>query len=200
MTDEIVCFLLEHSATIRDWLIVVAGVVGLVFARWRCQTADRNLITERYRLGSELLQKRDANGASYYASRISGVAVLSKILEDKKCDDFDEPILRAFETYLRSPPVFADSRPLAGKTDYESRDTFLVIKALRMYCLDPGKPPLLPIPSHVPFRTTGRGVEPNREHDDYKEWMRVMEREPFYEIEEMPSVAKRRRFFGLTFC
>lgn len=182
MMDWLLCFLDEHHAAVRDLSLVVAGAFGLWVARWRSRTADRNLITERYRMGSELLQKKDTKEISYYGSRITGAAVLSKILADKDYDDFDEPILRAFETYLRNPPVFADSRPLARKVDYESRDTFLVVRALREHCRDPNKPPLLPIPDHVPFKTTARGVEPNTDHDDYKEWMKVMKRKPSYEI------------------
>lgn len=183
--DEFVCFPLKHHEAITDWLLIIGAAIGLCLAGRRCRTADRNMITERYRVGSELLQRE---GRSNYAARISGASVLSKVLADTQYDDFDEPILRAFEAHLRSPPVFAGSRgALADITDYESRDTFLVVRALREYCRRPqDKRPLLPIPRHVPFRTTEDWVEPNPDHDDYKRWMQIVGREPSYKIKGAP--------------
>jgi len=112
-------------------LTAAVGFGGLGFAGWRCVIADQNLLQERLRMGMELLRQ----GQEHYAARVAGAAILSDILCNACSKRYDETILRAFEAHLFAPSVFGGD--IVGhqkdETDYESRDTYVVVSALRRY-------------------------------------------------------------------
>jgi len=174
------CWIVEHSEAIRVVILslgVIGGVVGLCLAAWRCLTADRNLLRERCQMGMELLSLNPER----YAARVAGASILSDIL-NRRSSKYDEAILRAFEAYLFSPSVFSGNLAghKKGETDYESRETYLVVSALRRYTKKQGSLPLLPLPPGLVFTITRNTVEPAEDHGHYKRWMEVRGRPPEY--------------------
>ena len=174
------CLIVENSEAIRVVILsvgVVVGIFGLCFAWWRCRTADRNLLRERCQMGMELLSLNPER----YTARVAGASILSDILNDRS-SKYDEAILRAFEAHLFSPSVFGGNLAghKKGETDYESRDTYLVVSALRRYTKTQGALPLLPLPPGKVFTITRNKVEPNEKHEDYKRWMKARGRPPEY--------------------
>ena len=173
-------WILENSEAIRVVILslgVVGGLVGLCFARWRCLTADRNLLRERCQMGMELLSLNPER----YAARVAGASILSDILDDRS-SKYDEAILRAFEAHLFAPSFFGGNIAghKTGETDYESRDTYLVVSALRRYTKKQGSLPLLSLPPGLRFTITRNTVEPNKDHEHYKRWMEAKGKPPEY--------------------
>ncbi len=156
----------------------IAGLVGLVLAGWRCVTADRNLLRERWQMGMELLRR----SPDHYAARVAGAAVLSDILCNTRSKRYDEAILRSFEAYLFSPSVFGGcfGKHQKNEVDYESRDTYVVVTALRRYKRKNGSLPLLPLPPGSVFTIKPDAVEPDTDHPGYKRWMAARGRPPEY--------------------
>ena len=174
------CWIGENSEAIRVVILslgVVGGVIGLCFAGWRCLTADRNLLRERCRMGIELLSLNPER----YAARVAGASILSDILNDRS-RKYDEAILRAFEAYLFSPSVFSGNLAghKKGETDYESRETYLVVSALRRYTKKQGSLPFLPLPPGLVFTISRNTVGPNKDHEHYRRWMEARGRPPEY--------------------
>ena len=173
-------WILENPETIRNGILllgVAGGFVGLRFARRRCLTADQNLLRERWQMGMGLL----GLNPDRYGARVAGASILADILNDGS-SKYDDAILRTFEAYLFSPSVFGGN--VAGHkkndTDYESRDTYLVVSALRGYAKKQGSLPLLPLPPGLRFTITANTVEPNKGHEHYKRWMEVRGSPPEY--------------------
>ena len=174
------CWIVENSEAIRVLILflgLVGGGIGLYLARWRCLTADRNLLRERCQMGLELLSLNPER----YTARVAGASILSDILIGSTVE-YDKAILRAFESYLFSPSVFGGNIAghKQGETDYESRETFLVVNALRQYAKRQGALPMLSLPPGLVFTITTNTVEPNKDHEHYKRWKEVRDRPPEY--------------------
>lgn len=174
------CWIVENSEEIRIVILflgLVGGGVGLYFARWRCITADQNLLRERCHMGMDLLSLNP----NRYIARVAGATILSDILNSSSTE-YDSNILRAFEAFLFSPPTFGMDLGLHKKfeTDYESRDTFIVVNALRQYVRNKGVQSMLPLPPGLAFTITPNTVEPNKDHEHYKLWMNARSRPPDY--------------------
>lgn len=159
------------------FLGLLGGGIGLYLARWRCLTADRNLLRERCRMGMELLSRNPER----YTARVAGATILSDILNSNSTE-YDNSILRAFESFLFSPSGFGMDLENHKKheTDYESRDTFMVINALRRYARKQGAQPMLPLPPGLVFTVTRNTVGPNKDHEHYRRWMEARGRPPEY--------------------
>ena len=174
------CLIAENSEAIRVVILlfgVLGGGIGLWLAGWRCITADRNLLREQCQMGMELLSL----SPEHYTARVAGAAILSDILNSKSTE-YESKILRAFEAFLFSPPGFGMDleNHRKGETDYESRDTFMVVSALRRYASKQDAQPMLPIPSGLAFTIDRNKVEPNKKHEHYKRWMEARRRPPEY--------------------
>jgi len=161
----------------------VSAVAAVVFACWRCVTADRNLRHQQYLKGSELLYSpQTENRGQRYANRVVGAVTLAKLMEEDP-KQYDDKVVRAFEIFLSSPPVF--SVDIEGhrkdETDYASRDTVQAIRALRRRSikLKEQNPPRL-WPNNGPFMVRNGDVIPNPSHNDYKRWLAVRGRPPDY--------------------
>ena len=173
-------WIVENSEAIRIVILflgVVGGLIGLCFARWRCLTADKKLLQEQCQMGMELLSLSPER----YTARVAGAAILAAILNSSNTE-YDNNILRAFEAFLFSPPGFGMNLEDHKKheTDYESRDTYIVVNALRQYAQKQGAQPLLPLPPGLVFKLTRNTVEPNKSHEHYKRWMQARGRQPEY--------------------
>lgn len=174
------CWIVENSEAIRVGILflgLVGGGIGLCLARWRCVTADRNLLRERCQMGMELLSLNPER----YTARVAGASILADILNSDSIE-YDKSILRAFEAYLLTPSVFSTnpSGHQRGETDFESRETYLIVNALRRYAQQPSAQPMLPLPPGVVFTITRNTVEPNEDHEHYKRWMEARGRPPAY--------------------
>ena len=174
------CWIVNNAEVIRVAILFVGllgGGYGLYLARWRCITADGNLLRERCQMGLELLSLNPER----YTARVAGASILSDILNGNT-HEYDEAILRAFESYLFSPSVFgADiAGHNRGETDYESRETYLVVNALRKYAKTQGALPMLPLPPGLVFTIAEGAVEPNQNHEHYRRWLDARGKPPRY--------------------
>lgn len=176
------CWLVSHADTVRNIILfvgLIGGLIGLCFAGWRCLIAYKNLQREKCQMGLELLSLHQER----YTARVAGAAILADILNSKTIE-YDEAILRTFEAYLASPSVFSKSVAghMSGDTDYESRETVLVVNALRQYRYRKGLGALhmLSLPPKLAFTITGDTVKPNEEHEHYRRWLEVRGRPPKY--------------------
>ena len=174
------CWIVENSEALRVAILflgLVGGGFGLILARRRCLTADRNLLREQYQTGMTLLSLNPQR----YVARVAGAVSLADILNSDSAE-YDTNILRAFEAFLFSPPGFGCDlgKHKKRETDYESRDTFIVVNALRQYARKEGAQPMLPLPPDLVFTITRKTVEPNKNHEHYKRWMEARGEPPGY--------------------
>lgn len=156
---------------------LLGGVVGLCFAGWRCWIANRALLRQRCQMGLELLSLNSER----YTARVAGASILSELL-DNNSTEYDSSILRAFEAFLFSPPRFGMDlgKHKEGETDYESRDTFLIVRALNRYACKKNAQPMLQLPCGLVFRISETTVEPNPHHPHYASWTRARGSPPEY--------------------
>ena len=172
------CWIVENSEAIRVVILFLGLLGGGYFAGWRCRTADRNLLRERCQMGMELVSLNPER----YTARVAGATILSDILNSKESTEYDSNILRAFEAFLFTPPGFGMvlENHKKHETDYESRDTFTVVNALRRYARKQDAQPMLPLPPGLVFTITPNTVEPNKDHEHYERWMAARGGPPEY--------------------
>ena len=89
------------SATIRNLVVVVAGLVGLPLTLWRscvaarqADTAQRNLLEQRYQKGAEML------GSADVWTRVGGVFALQGLAQDHP-QQYHVQIMRLFCAFFR---------------------------------------------------------------------------------------------------
>ncbi len=166
-----------------DIVLALSALGAGLFAYWRCRTADRNLRHQQYLTGSELLSSRQEDSSGQrYTNRVVGTVTLAKLMEEDP-KQYDEKVVRVFERFLSSPPVF--SVDIEGhrknETDYESWDTVEAVRALRKRSSGQKQEnPLRLWPNNGPFLIKDGDIMPNPSHDDYKRWLEVTGRSPNY--------------------
>lgn len=91
------------STKIRNIGLLIAGVIALPLAIWRswigerqADTAQQNLLNERYQKGSEML------GNSVLSVRLGGIYALQHLAEDHP-EQYHVQILRLFCAFMRHP-------------------------------------------------------------------------------------------------
>ena len=168
-------FLIVFSGSISGTFI--AGL-GLLLAIKKHRLLAQNSLREQYQMGMDLLNIKPR----HHTARVAGVTILSQILNSKSTE-YDNSILRSFESFLFSPPVFSGNigRHKAGEIDYESRDTYTVVIALRRYVKQRNAKNMLSLPEGLPFVISQNWVEPNRDYPDYKRWIEARGKPPEYE-------------------
>jgi len=177
---EILCFIAEHIEVINFIAISVFAIFGLTFAWRRCRTADRNLLRERCQMGMQLLSQN--LDSSHYTARVAGATILAEIL-DNKSTEYDKCIIRAFESFLFTPPVFGSDIGWHGRgqTDYESRDTYIIVSALQRYAKKKNTHCMLELPEGLPFIISKKWIRPNKNHPHYDLWVKARDRHPKYD-------------------
>ena len=126
-------FIFCHLESIYKIALIVGAAVGIGLAVWRCRTADKNLLQERFKIGSELMDM----DKHHYSVRVSGAVILAELAR-KYPKTYEIPVMTTFEAFLEYPPCF--SKHMAqnmygyGMTDrlidYGSRDTIFIINAI----------------------------------------------------------------------
>ena len=91
------------STTVRNISFVTAGVVALPFAFWRswvahrqADTADQNLLNERYQQGAEML------GSDVLTVRLGGIYALQRLAEEHP-EQYQIQIMQMFCAFVRHP-------------------------------------------------------------------------------------------------
>ena len=169
----------QYRKEIYQFTLLLGGAFGLVFAFWRCITADNSLKQERYRIGSELLDTKHND----YAARVAGVTTLAALArEDLK--NYDTIVMKAFEAFLAFPPGFGS--PIGdhkkGDIDYKSRDTEEIVKAINFRTRKQRDGYRIKLPCYAPFVVTDTGdVEANPEHSSYLSWKEAEGQPPSYQ-------------------
>lgn len=150
----------------------------MIIVCWQRRTEKQKWLREKYHWGMDYFHREP------YTWRTAGAALLSDIL-DSKTTEYDEAVLGTFEAYLWSPSVFGPGHVghQHGETDYESRETVLVVKALRRYQKRGWlrKRPMISLPPRLPFTVLEGVVTPNTAHPHYTRWCEVKGREPEYD-------------------
>ena len=91
------------STTIRNLGLIIAGVIALPLAIWRsivaqrqANTAQQNLLNERYQQGAEML------GSEVLAVRLGGIYALERLAEEHP-EQYHVQIVRLFCAFVRHP-------------------------------------------------------------------------------------------------
>ena len=152
-------------ATVISTGIAVAGAV----LTWR--SAQKTLKHKQYETAAAQLRGVSTPGSWNYVTRTAAIATLAKLAKDHP-NDYDEPVMRAFEAFLSFPPRYGQNAKKQGKVDYTSRDTVAITDTInerpkgwwtwrgwqKAYAID--------LPPCRPFRVTRDGkVEPNPDYD-----------------------------------
>lgn len=106
------------STTVRNISFVTAGVVALPFAFWRswvahrqADTADQNLLNERYQQGAAML------GSDVLTVRLGGIYALQRLAEEHP-EHYHIQIMQLFCAFVRHPT--RQEGPQAGHQDVEN--------------------------------------------------------------------------------
>ena len=110
----------SSSTTIRNLVLVNAAIIGLPLAIWRSmvaerqaaaaqrqsETAQRDLLNERYQKGAEML------GSEVLAARLGGIYALDRLAREHP-GDYHVQIMNLLCAFVRTPPeMAADHRKL----------------------------------------------------------------------------------------
>ncbi len=153
-------------ATVISALIAVRGA----FLTWR--SAEKTLRHKQYETAAAQLQDVNTPGSLNYVTRTAAIATLAKLAKDHP-EDYDEPVMRAFEAFLSFPPRYGKNAKKENQVDYTSRDTVAITDAIngrpkgwwRGECWQ--KAYAIGLPPDRPFRVTQDGkVECNPDYED----------------------------------
>ncbi len=110
---------------VKTTFLVAATCVAAWFARWRYQTADKQLLQERFWTASTMLaEERTRNGEESAMSRVSSVVMLGQLAREHP-DEYHVAVMRIFEIFLTWTTVFAPERTVV---DVESNDIVETIR------------------------------------------------------------------------
>ena len=113
--------------------LIVGGVIGIGLGVWRCRTADKNLLQERFRIEAELMDM----DKHHYSVRGSGAVTLVELAKNYPAI-YEVSVMTTFEAFLEYPPCFSEqiAQKMHGYgttdrlVDYGSRDTISIINAI----------------------------------------------------------------------
>ena len=155
--------------------LLFGGGVGLLFACWRIQiadkqaaaaqsqseTAEKNFLNEQFKSGVELL------GHDRMPCRLGGISTLVEMAELHRETAYQR-VLKLFEAFLSYPPGFASDQGNHKKkeVDYGSQDTVEIIRIINCGRLKTEDG--ISLPQGGAFIVKEGYVKANPEHSDYK--------------------------------
>jgi hypothetical protein len=104
------------------------GAVALITAHRRFKVADRNRLEDQFIVGAGLLDSK-VRGTSY-VGRTAGAVTLAD-LALRNPDEYDERVMRVFQSFLDFPPRYGTHHEKEGQqVDYSSIDTITIVEAI----------------------------------------------------------------------
>ena len=148
---------------LRTALPAIAGV-ALYTAYRRFKVADRNRLEDQFVVGAELLDSK-VRGASY-VGRTAGAVTLAD-LALRQPDEYDERVMRVFQSFLDFPPRYGENHEKEGQIDYTSIDTVTIIEAIKRRSNRERQKYKIRLTENRPFRVNDAGnVEQNPQYND----------------------------------
>ena len=112
---------------LKHLALPIIGGLALFTAYRRFKVADRNRLEDQFVTGAELLDS-DVRNTSYIG-RTAGAVTLAD-LAIKHPEDYDERVMRVFQSYLDFPPRYGRNHVKEGQVDYTSIDTLTIVHAI----------------------------------------------------------------------
>ena len=112
------------------------AAVALYTAHRRFRVADKNRLEDQFIVGAELLDSK-VRGTSY-VGRTAGAVTLAD-LAHRKPEEYDERVMRVFQSFLDFPPRYGKNHEMEGQIDYTSIDTITIIEAIKNAIIEKGK-------------------------------------------------------------
>ena len=149
-----------------SWLVGIIGVIGAFGAAFLGVKATlKTLRHSQYETAAKMIQSGDhRSGGWNYVTRTAAMATLAKLAKDYP-DDYDEPVMRAFEAFLSFPPRYGKNAGKEGQVDHTSRDTVAIVQTINKRSRKQKEAYPISLPPDRPFRVTAKGgVEPNPDY------------------------------------
>ena len=103
------------------------GALALFTAHRRFRVADKNRLEDQFVVGAELL---DSNvRRTSYVGRTAGAVTLAD-LALRNPDEYDERVMRVFQSFLDFPPRYGKNHEKEGQVDYTSIDTLTIVETI----------------------------------------------------------------------
>lgn len=153
-----------------SWLVGAIGAIGAVGAAFLGVKATlKTLRHSQYETAAKMIHSGDhRSGGWNYVTRTAAIATLAKLAKDYP-DDYDEPVMRAFEAFLSFPPRYGRNAENEGQVDYTSRDTVAIVQTINKRVRKQREAYPISLPPGRPFRITAEGdVEPNPDYEEPK--------------------------------
>ena len=110
---------------VKTAFLILAAAAAALFARWRYQTADKQLRQERFQTASrQLSEDRTPGGGESGMIRVSSVVMLGMLAREAP-EEYHVAVMRILEIFLTWPTVFAAEQEVV---DVESND---IVEAIR---------------------------------------------------------------------
>ena len=140
------------------------GAVALYIAHRRFKVADRNRLEDQFVVGAELLDSQVRHTS--YVGRTAGAVTLADLALNNP-DEYDERVMRVFQSFLDFPPRYGKNHEKERQVDYTSIDTVTVVETIDRRKDRERKNYRVRLTEKRPFRVNDAGnVEPNPEYDD----------------------------------
>ena len=140
------------------------GAVALFTAHRRFKVADRNRLEDQFVVGAELLDIKVRQAS--YVGRTAGAVTLAD-LALRNPDEYDERVMRVFQSFLDFPPRYGKNHEMEGQVDYTSIDTITIIETINKRKEKERKKYPIRLTERRPFRVNdGGNVERNPEYND----------------------------------
>lgn len=140
------------------------AALALITAHQRFKVADRNRLEDQFVVGTELLDS-NIRGSSYIG-RTAGAVTLAD-LALKNPDQYDERVMRVFQSFLDFPPRYGKNHDKEGQVDYTSIDTATIVEAISNRKDRERQKYMIRLTKGRPFRVNDTGdVERNPDYDD----------------------------------
>ena len=141
--ETIWCWFNNNHEAIRTLALVVAGIIGVLFAWWRARIADRqaratelqsktaekNHLNEQFKSGVELFTRSEGSAGGNLVTRVGGAATLAEMARLYP-HILHVRVMNLFATFLRYNPSRYGGGPDVGKIDFDSPDNREIVDAI----------------------------------------------------------------------
>ena len=186
--DQAQISLWNIDVTSYEMVAILVAVVAVVFAWWRCWSADGMLRLEMFKEATKLaaVDGRDRS----YMERVAGIFILTSLVDQKfwlsrllrRHGEYDEVVGFLVEIFVRYRRlVFPDNAPdnhQGGQLDYRSREYLLIREWIN------NRAPHrivgnIRLPENHPFVLRNGKLEANNNSLDYRDWTEATGQPPY---------------------